>query len=239
MAIIENTINYLDGDTVLEAFFAFDGSIEGQRPLILVSHAWAGRSEFTAEKARYLAKLGYVGFALDMYGKGKLGQTDEECSALMRPLIEDRALLQQRILAALKTAKLLPWVDDKKIAAIGFCFGGLCVLDLARTCQDVKGVVSFHGLLHAPANVPNPKISAKVLALHGHNDPLAPPSQVLDFETEMTNAGADWQLHTYGNTVHAFTNPLASDFAAGYKYDENVNRRAFQAMENFLTEIFA
>lgn len=238
MAIIENTINYVDGDTVLEAFFAFDDAIQGQRPLVLVSHAWAGRSEFTTEKARYLAKLGYVGFALDMYGKGKLGQTDEECSALMRPFVENRALLQQRILAALKTAKLLPWVDDKKIAAMGFCFGGLCVLDLARTCPDVKGVVSFHGLLHAPSNLENYTISAKILALHGHDDPLVPPSQVLDFETEMTNEGADWQLHVYGNTVHAFTNPLASDYAAGYKYDENVNRRAFQAMENFLTEVF-
>jgi dienelactone hydrolase len=173
-----------------------------------------------------------------MYGKGKLGQTDEECGALMRPFVEDRALLQKRILAALKTAKLLPWVDDSKIAAIGFCFGGLCVLDLARTCNEVKGVVSFHGLLHAPQNLDNNKISAKVLALHGYDDPLVSPSQVLDFETEMTNAGADWQLHAYGNTVHAFTNPLASDYAAGYKYDENVNRRAFQAMENFLTEIF-
>lgn len=239
MAIIENTTNYVDGDTVLEAFFAFDDAIQGQRPLVLVSHAWAGRSEFTSEKARYLAKLGYVGFAIDMYGKGKLGQTDAECGALMQPFVEDRALLQQRILAALKTAKLLPWVDDSKIAAIGFCFGGLCVLDLARTCEQVKGVVSFHGLLHAPSNLENYKISAKVLVLHGHDDPLVPPSQVLDFETEMTNADADWQLHAYGNTVHSFTNPLASDYAAGYKYDEKINHRAFQAMENFLTEVFA
>lgn len=238
MAIVENTTNYVDGDTVLEAFFAFDDAIQGRRPVVLVSHAWAGRSEFTSEKARYLAKLGYVGFALDMYGKGKLGQTDAECGALMRPFVEDRSLLQQRILAAVKTAKLLPWVDDRKIAAIGFCFGGLCVLDLARTCSEVKGVVSFHGLLHAPSNVENPKISAKVLALHGHDDPLAPPEQVADFEKEMTQAGADWQLHTYGNTVHAFTNPLATDFAAGYKFDENANRRSFQAMGNFLAEIF-
>jgi dienelactone hydrolase len=174
-----------------------------------------------------------------MYGAGKLGKTDEECGALMRPFVEDRALLQKRIGAALANVRLLPWVDDTKIAAMGFCFGGLCVLDLARTGANVKGVVSFHGLLHAPANLPDLKITAKVLALHGHDDPLVPPAQVADFQSEMTKAGADWQLHTYGNTVHAFTNPLASDFAAGYQFSPNANRRAWQATEDFLAEIFA
>jgi dienelactone hydrolase len=239
MAIITNTINYVDGDTLLEGFFAFDDAIQGQRPAVLVSHPWAGRSEFTEEKARELAKLGYVGFALDMYGAGKLGKTDEECSALMRPFMENRAMLQRRISAALANVRLLPWVDDKKMAAIGFCFGGLCVLDLARTGANVKGVVSFHGLLNAPTNLENPKISAKVLVLHGNDDPLVPPEHIAAFQKEMSEAGVDWQLHSYGNTVHAFTNPLASDFAAGYKFSPNANRRAFQAMENFLAEIFA
>ncbi len=239
MAIITNTVNYLDGDTTLEAFFAFDDAISGRRPAVLVSHAWAGRSEFTADRARQLAELGYVGFALDMYGKGKLGQTDEECGALMRPFIENRALVQQRMLAALKTVALLPWVDDSKIAAIGFCFGGLCVLDLARTGTNVKGVVSFHGNLTAPDNLKNPEIRAKVLALHGHDDPLVPPTQVAAFEKEMTDAGVDWQLHAYGKTVHAFTNPLATDLAAGFQFSTNANCRSKQAMENFLAEIFA
>ena len=238
MAIITNTVSYLDGDTVLEGFFAFDDAIEGQRPLVLVSHAWAGRSDFTANKAKKLAALGYVGFALDMYGKGQLGQTDEECGALMRPFIQNRAMLQQRIKAALATARLLSWVDTTNVAAIGFCFGGLCVLDLARTCDSVKGVVSFHGLLHAPINITNPQISAKVLVLHGHDDPLVPAEQVDAFQKEMTKAGADWQMHSYGHTVHAFTNPLASNFAAGYKFCPNADRRAWQSMENFLTEIF-
>lgn len=239
MAIIENTINYVDGDTLLEGFFAFDDAIQGQRPAVLVSHPWAGRSEFTENKARELAKLGYVGFALDMYGAGKLGQTDEECGALMRPFMADREMLQRRISAALANVRLLPWVDDKKIAAIGFCFGGLCVLDLARSGANVKGVVSFHGLLHAPTDLENAGITAKVLVLHGHDDPLAPAKHVAAFEQEMTQAGVDWQLHAYGNTVHAFTNPLASDFAAGYKFDKKANRRSWQAMENFFTEIFA
>ncbi len=240
MTIIENTINYVDGDTLLEGFFAFDDAIQGQRPAVLISHAWAGRSEFTAEKAREFAKLGYVGFALDMYGAGKLGQTDEECGALMRPFMENREMLQRRILAALANVRLLPWVDDKKIAAIGFCFGGLCVLDLARSGANVKGVVSFHGLLHAPTDLENSEIIAKVLVLHGHDDPLVPPKQVAAFEQEMTQAkNVDWQLHAYGNTVHAFTNPQAKDFAAGYKFDEKANHRSWQTMTNFLTEIFA
>ena len=238
MAIITNKINYLEGETLLEGFLAFDDAIVGQRPAVLVSHAWAGRSEFTSEKAIKLAELGYVGFALDMYGAGKLGKTDEECGALMRPFIDDRALLQRRIGAALANVRLLPWVDDTRIGAIGFCFGGLCVLDLARTGANIKGVVSFHGLLHAPANLPAPQIRASVLALHGHDDPLVPPAQVADFQAEMTRAGADWQLHTYGNTVHAFTNPLASDVAAGYQFSPTANRRAWQATENFFADIF-
>jgi dienelactone hydrolase len=238
MAIITNTVSYLDGDTVLEGFFAFDDAIEGQRPLVLVSHAWAGRSEFTAKKAIKLAELGYVGFALDMYGKGKLGKCDEECSALMRPFVDNRILLQQRIKAALAAARLLSWVDATQVAAIGFCFGGLCVLDLARTCVDIKGVVSFHGLLHAPKTAVLPQINAKILVLHGHDDPLVPPEQVHAFQKEMTEASADWQLHSYGHTVHSFTNPQASDFAAGYKFCPTADHRAWQAMQNFLTEIF-
>lgn len=238
MTIISNTINYVDGDTLLEGFFAFDDEVQGKRPAVLVSHPWAGRSKFTEEKACELAKLGYVGFALDMYGAGKLGKTDEECGALMRPFIEDRVLLQRRISAALANVRLLPWVDDKNIAAIGFCFGGMCVLDLARMGANVKGVVSFHGLLHAPKNLENPKINAKILALHGNDDPLAPLEHVAAFQKEMTDANVDWQLHSYGHTVHAFTNPLASDFAAGYKFSPNANRRAFQSMANFLAEVF-
>ncbi len=239
MTIVTNTVNYLDGETLLEGFFAFDDEIKTPRPAVLISHAWCGRGEFVAEKAKALAKLGFVGFALDMYGAGKFGKNDAECAELMSPFIKDRAKLQQRVKAALMAVKLLTWVDDKKIAAIGFCFGGLCVLDLARTNSDVKGVVSFHGLLHAPNNLENSNINTKILVLHGHNDPLVPIEQVYDFQNEMTAREADWQLHTYGNTVHAFTNPQATDFAAGYKFDENANHRSWQAMENFLTDIFA
>lgn len=238
MAIISNTVGYMDGDVQLEAFFAFDDALSGRRPAVLINHTWAGRDEFVAEKARKLAELGYVGFAVDMYGKGILGSGPEENARLMQPLMEDRAMLQKRMQAALYAVKLLPWVDDSKIAAIGFCFGGLCVLDLARTGVDIKGVVSFHGLLGAPGNTRGNAIKAKVLALHGHDDPLAPPEQVLEFEQEMTEAGADWQLHAYGHTMHAFTNPVANNPDSGMVYQPAADRRSWQSMQNFLAELF-
>ncbi|MGZ5016252.1 MAG: dienelactone hydrolase family protein [Methylobacter sp.] len=239
MAIISNTVVYMDGDVVLEAFFAFDDALSGRRPAVLINHTWAGRDNFVAEKAKKLAALGYVGFAVDMYGKGVLGSGPEENMKLMQPFMADRAMLQQRMKAALAAVKLMPWVDDSKIAAIGFCFGGLCSLDLARTGVDIKGVVSFHGLLSAPGNTQGNTIKAKVLALHGRDDPLAPTEQMLAFEQEMTEAGADWQLHTYGNTMHAFTNPIANDPASGMVYRPEADRRSWIAMQNFLTEIFA
>jgi len=239
MAIVSNTVIYLDGDVVLEAFFAVDDALSGRRPTVLINHTWAGRDDFVAEKAKKLAALGYVGFSVDMYGKGVLGSNPEQNMQLMQPFMTDRAMLQKRMQAALAAVKLMPWVDDSKIAAIGFCFGGLCSLDLARTGADIKGVVSFHGLLAAPGNTEGNTVKAKILALHGRDDPLVPLEQRLTFEQEMTDAGADWQLHTYGHTMHAFTNPLANALESGMVYRPNADRRSWMAMQNFLAEIFA
>jgi dienelactone hydrolase len=239
MSVISNTVAYLDGDVLLEAFFAFDDAFQGRRPTVLINHTWAGRDKFVAEKAKKLAALGYVGFAVDMYGKDIMGSSPEENEKLMRPFMNNRQMLQKRMQAALYAVKLMPWVDDSKIAAIGFCFGGLCALDLARTGVELKGVVSFHGLLSKPNNTQGNIIKAKILALHGHDDPLAPVDQVLAFEQEMTSAGADWQLHTFGNTLHAFTNPQANSPDFGMAYQADADRRSWLAMENFLTEVFA
>lgn len=238
MAIVENTLEYLDGDTVLEAFYAFDDSQQGRRPAVLISHAWLGRDSFVMDKARKLVGLGYVGFALDMYGKGVLGTSRDENASLMQPFMADRLKLQNRMQVALNAVKQLPQVDRSKIAAMGFCFGGLCVLDLARTGADIKGVVSFHGLLGAPENTKGNKIKAKILALHGSDDPMVPPELVLDFQEEMTLAGADWQFVSYGHTVHAFTNPVANDPGFGTVYQADADRRSWQAMQNFFAEIF-
>ena len=239
MAIVSNTINYLDGDVLLEGFFAFDDSIQGQRPAVLIHHAWAGRDEFVAKKAKKIAELGYVAFAVDMYGKGVLGTSKAENAQLMQPFMENRQLISQRTKAALNTVKLMPWVDDKQIAALGFCFGGLCALDLARTGIDLKGVISFHGLLSAPQPIIDYVIKAKVLALHGHDDPMVPTEQVLAFQTEMTQVGADWQFHTFGHTMHAFTNPVANDPDFGTVYQVNADQRSWRLLVDFLTEIFS
>ncbi len=224
----------IEGKTY-EAFVASSGK---PAPGVLVFHAWAGRSDFENNKATALAGLGYTGIACDLYGKGVLGTSNEENEALMTPLASDRPLLQKRLLDNIAMAKDLPEVDGSKLAAIGFCFGGLCVLDIARAGGDVAGVASFHGLLGAPGNTKD-NINAKVLALHGWDDPMAPPSDVEAFGAEMNKANADWQLHAYGGTMHSFTNPAANDPDFGTVYNADADRRSWQAMTNFLEELFS
>jgi dienelactone hydrolase len=237
MSIISNTSNYLDGDVLLEGFFAYDDAVKGQRPAIMINHAWCGRNKFVEEKAIMLAEKGYFAFAVDMYGKGILGQNNDESAKLMQPFMDDRGLVQSRMKAALYAIKQMPWVDDKKIVAIGFCFGGLCVLDLARSGADIKGVVSFHGLLGAIENSQTKQIKAKILVLHGYDDPMNPFEQVAAFQKELTQAKADWQLHSYGHTMHAFTNPQANDPSFGTVYNADADKRSWQSMMSFLTEV--
>ena len=219
-------------------FLAFDNAIISPRPAVLVAHDWSGRNEFACDKAKMLADMGYVGFALDMYGQAQLGQTTEEKMALITPLMSDRALLLERVNAALDVLRAMPEVDANRIAIIGFCFGGLCALDLARSGADIKGAISFHGLLNKPENKPITPIKAKILALHGYEDPMVKPDQLTMFCDEMTAANADWQVQMYGHVQHSFTNPQAHDRQLGLIYNELAAKRAWQAMTNFLQEIF-
>ncbi len=236
---MEREVVYEHAGTTLAGLLCFDDARGGRLPAVMISHAWAGRSEFERNKARALAARGYAGFALDMYGQGVLGRNVEENSALMKPFLADRPLLQARQQAALAAVRRQSEVDAARIVAMGFCFGGLCVLDLARSGADVRGVVSFHGLLGRPGNTDGRKIDAKVLVLHGHDDPMCPVADVVAFEQEMTAAGADWQLHAYGHTMHAFTNPLANDPAFGTVYDEKADRRSWISLLAFLEEALA
>lgn len=239
MTIQSRIVEYTDGTTQFKGYLAWDDSIKGQRPAVLIAHTWAGCRDPECAKARKLAELGYVGFAIDMYGEGKVGGGVEECSALMQPLLDDRANLQKRINLALDTARQLPEVDKDRIAAMGFCFGGLCVLDLARSGADLLGVVSFHGLFTPPGNTEGNKISAKVLCLHGYDDPLVPAQSVIELGNELTAAGADWQIHAYGGTMHAFTLPEANAPDFGALYSPLADSRSWQSLRNFLQEIFA
>ena len=235
MALHEQHIEYRDGDTRLQGFFCHEDSYPGPLPAVLISHTWCGRDEFVERKARRLAWHGYATFALDMYGEGKCGKTVEENQALMTPFMQDRKLLARRINAALTAVKSQSAVDARRVAAMGFCFGGLCVLDLARSGADVRGVASFHGILK-PNGLPPNKIGARVLIMHGYDDPMAPPEDVLAIGKELTQAGADWQLHAYGHTVHAFTNPQATNPAGGMAYNERADRRSWHTLLQFLEE---
>lgn len=238
MTLQHRVIDYSDGETVLEGRLAWDDSFDGPRPGVLVSHAWGGRGDFEDGKADDLARLGYAAMALDLYGKGVRGNGPEENAALMQPFLDDRAMLQQRLLTSLETLRAQDEVDAARVAAIGFCFGGLCVLDIARTGEDLAGVVSFHGLFGAPDNTAGNTINARVLALHGWNDPMATPEAVNALAAELTSMGADWQVHAYGNTMHAFTNPAANDPEMGTVYNAQADRRSWRAMTNFLDELF-
>lgn len=232
-------IEYQDGDTTLEGYFAWEDSAAEPRPVVLVAHDWSGRRELACDAAERMVDLGYAGFALDLYGQGIFGKDGDTAgnSALMTPFAEDRALLRRRMKVALDAVKELPQVDSSRVAAIGYCFGGMAVLELARSGADVEGVICIHGLLHQ-GEISNAKIVAKVLCLHGHDDPMGPPDKVLAFEQEMTEAKADWQMHVYGGAKHAFTNPQANDKELGTVYNSAVNQRAQRAVADFLAELF-
>ncbi len=235
--MIETYQDY-QSDVTLEAFVA--AKDHTKRPAVLIAHAWAGQMDFERQIARDIAELGYVGIAIDVYGKGVRGNPAGDNSHLMGPLLGDRALLKARLLAALEFAKTLDNIDSSKIAIIGFCFGGLCALDLARTGTDeIKAAISFHGLFMPPNLGEQANINAKVVILHGYNDPMAKPDAMIGIMDEMTKAGADWQLQAFGNTSHAFTNPMANNPDAGLIYNEQTAKRAFAKMEYHLNEVFA
>lgn len=237
MALVETTIEYRVGEVNFEAFMAFDDAARGPRPGVLIAPTWAGRDRFACDKARRLASLGYVGFAIDLYGEAKTGEGAEACTALMSPLVNDRELLKQRITAALDCLKHQPVVDSSRTAAMGFCFGGLCVLDLARSGADLRGVVSFHGLFNAPSPALETPIKPKVLVLHGFEDPMATPQQAIELGQELTARNADWQIHFYGRTLHAFTNPKANDRGFGTVYDASADERSWRSLMDFLEEV--
>ena len=238
MAVVSRRVDYSDQGVALQGVLYRDDSLPGRRPAVLVSHAWGGQDDFARNTAEKLAGLGYAGFALDMYGKGVTGSTVAECNALIGPFMQDRRLVARRQQLALNAVRAQAEVDSERVAAIGFCFGGLCVLDLARSGAALRGVVSFHGLLK-PNGLPAARIAAKVLVLHGDADPMAPVEDVVALRRELTEAGADWQLHMYGNTLHGFAVPGANLPDIGVKHSESAQRRSEQAMRNFLEEVLA
>ena len=232
-------VEYKQGDTTLEGWLAYDTAVQGRRPGVLVAHQWKGLTAYEKRRADMLAKLGYVVFCADVYGKGVRADNPTDASKLAAQYKGDRPLLRARINAAFQQLQKQPLADPSRLAAIGYCFGGTTVLELARSGAEVSGVVSFHGGLSTPSPEDAGRIKGHVLVLHGADDPNVPALEVAAFEQEMRQAKVDWQLVAYGGAVHSFTDPGAgNDNSKGAAYNENADRRSWQAMKDFFAEAF-
>lgn len=232
-------IEYRQGDTVLRGFIAWDDAVKSKRPGVLVVHEWWGLNEHARAAARHLAEAGYVGFAIDMYGNGKVATHPQDAQGFMVEATKDPATLPARFNAALAELKKDPHVDPARIAAIGYCFGGGVVLSMARAGADLAAVVSFHGAL-ATKNPAQPgKVKARVLVLTGGADPFVPPDQVEALRQEMQAAGAHFEIVTYPGAKHGFTNPEAASYGmAQLAYDSTAARQSWEAMRKLFREVF-
>jgi dienelactone hydrolase len=237
--IHKETVEYSHGETVLRGYICYDDAFEGKRPGVMVVHEWWGLNDYAKRRAEQLAGLGYIAFAADMYGNGKTAATSEEAGKLVTPFRKDRKLMRDRAMAGLEVLRKHELTDKKRLAAIGYCFGGGTVLELARSGADISGVVSFHGSLDNPNPEDAKNIKAKVLVLHGAEDRSVKIEDVVSFWKEMNKTDADWQLNIYSGSAHGFTNPAAgSDPSKGVAYNEKADLRSWEAMKMFLSEIF-
>ncbi len=231
-------IKYQDSELTFQGVIAYNDEIERKLPAIMIAHAFGGQSKFEENKAIEIAKLGYIGFAIDIYGKGIRAKSPNEAQNLMDKLNSNRSLLLSRMKTSLEVCKSLKFVDSSKIGAIGYCFGGKCVLDLARSGEKIKGIVSFHGVYDSPKSQKENKIETPILILHGWDDPLAKPNDVIELTRELTNKDADWELNAYGHTGHAFTNPNAKFPEKGLFYHEAADRKSWNRMKTFFKAEF-
>ena len=238
-AVRTETVEYKLGDQTLKGFIAYDDAVEGRRPGVLVAPEWWGMNEYTQSRAKQLAELGYVAFAADYYGDGKTTEDPKVAGETAGPIKSDTEKFRALGKAALETLKARPEVDPQKVAAIGYCFGGSAVLELARDGSDLLGVVSFHGALSTQAPAKAGDVKAKILVCHGNDDPMVKPEEVAAFVNEMKEADTDYTLIAYGGAVHAFTNPNAdSHNIPGVKYNEKADKRSWEAMKAFFGELF-
>lgn len=231
-------ITYHDEELTYEGFVAYNDKANKKLPAIMIIHAFGGLSSFEEDKAVELAKQGYFSFAIDIYGKGVRAKTTDEAFELMNQLNANRLLLLQRVKTALAICKSFKHVDENKIGAIGYCFGGKAVLDLARSGEILKGVVSFHGLLDAPTENSNTKVETPILIQHGWDDPLVKPNDVIKITEELNHKNADWEINTFSNTGHGFTNPTSLTAAKNPNYNPASDRKSWNRMLHFFNDQF-
>jgi len=233
-------VAYSQGQTALEGWLALPKGVNGKVPGILVIHDWTGVQPYSKERTEQLAGMGFVALAADIYGKGVRPANPKEAGAEAGKYKIDRALFRARPLAGLEELKKQPNVDPDRIAAIGYCFGGTGVLELARAGADLKGVVSFHGGLDSPTPADGKNIKAKILVLHGADDPYVPAEGIAAMIAEFNAAKVDWQMVSYSGAVHSFTNPgSGTDNSKGAAYNAAADARSWVAMKSFFNEIFA
>ncbi|MEQ1859086.1 MAG: dienelactone hydrolase family protein [Chthoniobacteraceae bacterium] len=238
-AIKTETVEYKDGDTVLEGFIAYDDSNTKLRPGVLVIHDWTGLQDYAKRRTAMVAELGYVAFAADVYGKGVRPTDPKECGVQAGTYKNDLPLLRRRVMLALGELKKNKLVQPDRLAAIGYCFGGTSVLELARSGADVRGVVSFHGGLGTKLPAAEGGIKARVLICHGADDPFVKPAEVDAFKDEMAKSKAKMKFVAYPGAVHSFTKKEAGDDPSkGQAYNERADAESWAAMKKFLAEIF-
>ncbi len=237
--IVTSDVEYKIGDVTLQGYLAYDNSKSDKRPGVLIVHQWMGLTDYEKKRARQLAELGYVAFAADIYGKDGRPSDTKEAGQQAGKYYGDLNLFRERLNAGLNELKMQPLVDADNVAAIGYCFGGGGVLELARSGADLKGVVSFHGSLKTQNPDDAKNIKCKVLVQHGAIDPFVPEEDVVAFKKEMEDAKVDYVLTEYAGSVHAFTMEGAgSDITKGAAYNEKADKRSWEAMKIFFGEIF-
>lgn len=235
-------VQYRAGDTTLKGYLAHDDSIKIKRPGILVVHEWWGHNAYARKRARMLAELGYTALAVDMYGEGKQAAHPDDAGKFAGQVKKNMVVAKRRFLAAMALLQQHPTVNGEHIAAIGYCFGGGIVLEMARAGLDLDGVVSFHGSL-VTANPAKPgMIKAKVRVFNGADDPFVKPEQIADFKKEMKAAGVDYRFVNYPGAKHSFTNPESDNFGAKFSlplaYNKKADTKSWQAMLVFFDTLF-
>lgn len=235
-------VEYRAGEVKLQGYLAYDDATEGPRPGVLVVHEWWGHNAYARQRAEMLAGLGYTALAVDMYGEGKQAEHPDDAKAFMQAVIQDMSVAERRFEAAREHLAAQPSVDKTRIAALGYCFGGGMVLHMARSGQDLAGVVSYHGSLGTEQPAKKGQVKAQVLVFNGAADPFVPSEQVQAFEQEMQQAGASYRVVNYPGVKHSFTNPAADDYAKRFNmplaYDAQADADAWEQTRRFLQDVF-